>query len=243
MLLFVGADPNRVSYPFRYANGTGLLLYFTPIDFSDDVADTALACGQQLRSHRYDMVLSDYRLPGFMAYKTLDLLRQSGQEIPLILVTGTLGEEAAVECIKAGMTDYGLKDRLFRLPTMLERSPREFELCRQQQAANERIRQQAQPEQLLNQINRALNSSLDVDDILQKIVGLAGECFHVDRVELTSFDAEYFKVVCEWRSNEHPPTLQETNTDLIFGGPLKVMIFESGYAAQSAVYPDLFRTT
>ncbi|WP_199336566.1 hybrid sensor histidine kinase/response regulator [Oscillatoria sp. FACHB-1407] len=178
------------------------------VDFSYDVADTVLAIEQLLRSHCYDVVLSDYRLPGFTAYKTLDLVRQSKQDIPFILVTGTLGEEAAVECIKAGMTDYVLKDRLFRLPMVLARSLTEFDLRRQQQAANEQIRQQAEQEQLLNQIHRALNSSLDVDYILQKIVRLTGECFQVDRVHLTSFDTEYFKIVCEWRATEDAYTLQ-----------------------------------
>lgn len=85
-----------------------------------DQIDTIAECQQLLKQKRYDALLSDYRLPGFTAYQVLELLQQSTQEIPLILVTGTLGEEAAVECIKAGMTDYVLKDRLFRLPMVLE---------------------------------------------------------------------------------------------------------------------------
>lgn len=187
-----------------------LTLQQAGVEFLYDLADAVSTCEQYLRSHPYNAVLSDYRLPGFTAYKTLELLRQSGQEIPLILITGTLGEEAAVECIKAGMTDYVLKDRLFRLPMVLERSLQEFDLRRQQQAADLHIRQQAQHEQLLNQINRALNSSLDVDYILQKIVQLTGECFHVDRVNISSLDADYFKVVCEWQQDPQLPSSQET---------------------------------
>ena len=76
------------------------------IKFTYDSADTISSCQQLLKENHYDAVLADYRLPQFTAYQVLEILQQSGQEIPLILITGSLGEEAAVECIKAGMTNY-----------------------------------------------------------------------------------------------------------------------------------------
>jgi PAS domain S-box-containing protein len=64
-----------------------------------------------------DIVLSDYSLPQFSASRTLALLRESGYAVPCIVVTGTVGEEAAVACMRQGAADYLLKDRLSRLGT------------------------------------------------------------------------------------------------------------------------------
>ncbi|MBI5961631.1 MAG: response regulator, partial [Chloroflexi bacterium] len=61
------------------------------------------------------VILADYSLPQFNALQALHELQQSGLDIPFIVVTGTISEEAAVECIKRGAADYLLKDRLARL--------------------------------------------------------------------------------------------------------------------------------
>lgn len=181
---------------------TVLTLEQSDIQFTYDTVDTLAACRQFLQERTYTAVLSDYRLPGFTAYQTLEQLRQSGQDIPLILVTGTLGEEAAVECIKAGMTDYVLKDRLFRLPMVLARSLEELALRRQKAAAMARLEQQTKQEQLLNQIGRSINSSLDPETILEKIVQLTGEWFQVDRVVIYAQNSEYLEILKEWRLQE-----------------------------------------
>ena len=144
------------------------------IELAYEVTDTLIGC-QQLLQNSWDVVLSDYRLKGFTAYEVLALLQQSEQQIPLILITGSLGEEAAVACIKAGMTDYVLKDRLFRLPTALERSLREFELHRQQQAAVAQLQQHAQRETIINRIVQAMHGTLVLQEVLQTTVDMLQE--------------------------------------------------------------------
>ena len=144
------------------------------VECSCEVVDTLAGCQQRLQTSVWDVVLSDYRLKGFTAYDVLALLQQSEQQIPLILITGSLGEEAAVECIKAGMTDYVLKDRLFRLPVSLERSLREFALHRQQQLTMRQIRQQAQREAIINRIVQAMRETLVLDEVLQTTVDMVG---------------------------------------------------------------------
>jgi PAS domain S-box-containing protein len=62
-----------------------------------------------------DIILADYNLPQFDALSALGLVRERGLDIPVIVVTGALGDEAAVECVKRGAADYLLKDRLARL--------------------------------------------------------------------------------------------------------------------------------
>jgi PAS domain S-box-containing protein len=75
---------------------------------------------QQLKQADYDVILADYNLGSWTAMDALELLKESGKDIPLIVVTGTLGDEAAVESIKQGAADYILKDRLHRLPVAVE---------------------------------------------------------------------------------------------------------------------------
>jgi signal transduction histidine kinase/CheY-like chemotaxis protein len=145
-----------------------LTLEAAGINFTYDTADTTLTCQQRLRSQTYDAVLSDYHLPDLNGLQTLKILQESRQEIPLILVTGTLGEEAAVECIKAGMTDYVLKQRLFRLPAVLSRALQEFELRRQKEAAIAQIKASAWREAMINRIVQTMRGTLNVDEILQR---------------------------------------------------------------------------
>ena len=77
---------------------------------------------------RYDAILADYRLPDWTGVEALKEVRASGRDTPFLLVTGTLGEEAAVECIKQGVNDYILKDHLKRLPAALKRALDEKDL-------------------------------------------------------------------------------------------------------------------
>jgi len=71
---------------------------------------------ERLRQADYDVIISDHNLSNGTGLDVLELLRQSGKEIPFIVVTGTLGDEAAVEYIKRGAADYILKHRLNLLP-------------------------------------------------------------------------------------------------------------------------------
>ncbi|HET7791236.1 MAG TPA: PAS domain-containing protein [Gemmatimonadales bacterium] len=69
-----------------------------------------------------DVILADYRLPQWTAMDALALLKTTGRDIPFIIVTGTLGEERAVECLKEGAADYVTKEHLERLPAAVHRA-------------------------------------------------------------------------------------------------------------------------
>jgi signal transduction histidine kinase len=90
-----------------------------------DVAQTAEEFTEQVRTNSYDVVLADYKLPGWNGMETVALLRREGLDIPVILVSGSLGESTAVECIKQGAGDYVLKDHMARLPQSIRRAMRE----------------------------------------------------------------------------------------------------------------------
>src|SRR6267154_1685024 len=68
------------------------------------------------------LILADYNLPSFDGLSALRLLRERGLEIPFVLISGTLGEERAIESVKAGATDYVMKERLERLAPVVTRA-------------------------------------------------------------------------------------------------------------------------
>jgi signal transduction histidine kinase len=94
-----------------------------------DVFARALADGS------WDLVISDFHLPRFSALEALDALARSGRTIPLIVVSGFVGEEAAAELIKAGAADFIAKSNLRRLPAAIGRALREAEALRERQRA------------------------------------------------------------------------------------------------------------
>src|ERR1700678_2940998 len=98
----------------------------------------------------WDLVLSDYQMPQFTGFRALQLLKERGLEIPFILVSGTIGEDMAVEAMRIGATDYLLKDRLARLGTAVKHALEETRSRRERRAAAETLRlTHAQLSQLL----------------------------------------------------------------------------------------------
>lgn len=87
---------------------------------------------QALRECPWDIVLSDYRLPSFDARGALDVIRTSGFDVPVIVVSGTVGEDVAVETLKLGADDYVLKQNLTRLLPAVARALDLAESRRQQ---------------------------------------------------------------------------------------------------------------
>jgi len=87
----------------------------------------------------HDVILVDYNLPGYDALRALAVLKERGLEIPTIVVTGTVGEEIAVECIKKGADDYLLKDRMVRLGAAVRQAVRNRELLVERRNSEARI--------------------------------------------------------------------------------------------------------
>ena len=94
-----------------------------------------------------DIILADYVLPEFSGMRALELLRASGRDIPFILISGTVGEDVAVEAMRHGATDYLLKDRLVRLGPAIERALKEKKM-RADQLQAERALHHKEQEQL-----------------------------------------------------------------------------------------------
>lgn len=111
------------------------------LDFHCDPALNLHEFEKKLCAEAYDVILADYQFAGWTGMDALELLRQQGKDIPFILVTGALGEENAVECIKEGVDDYILKDRLTRLPSAICRALEEKYLREEREHANAALRE------------------------------------------------------------------------------------------------------
>src|SRR5436190_12624008 len=88
-----------------------------------------------------ELILSDYSLPGFNGHDALEIARERCPETPFIFVTGTMGEEVAIETLKSGATDYVLKTRLSRLMPAVNRALREAGERDEHRRAEDQLRQ------------------------------------------------------------------------------------------------------
>jgi DNA-binding NtrC family response regulator len=86
------------------------------------VVDSKASFIEQMAAFRPDVILSDYHLPGFTGQEALLIAQELYPDIPFIIWSGVLGDEAAVGLIKQGATDYVLKDRPARLPSVILRA-------------------------------------------------------------------------------------------------------------------------
>ncbi|WP_257456878.1 sensor histidine kinase [Archangium lipolyticum] len=103
--------------------------------------DSAESFNAALAEHRFDLILSDYKIPGFDGLSALDTCHRTCPEVPFLFVSGALGEERAIELLKRGATDYVLKDRLDRLVPSIERALREARERMDRQRAEARLQE------------------------------------------------------------------------------------------------------
>src|SRR5919112_3008197 len=103
--------------------------------------DTAAAMEAALDGHSWDLVISDHSMPAFSSAAALGLLRRKGfVDLPFIIVSGQIGEDAAVAAMKAGAHDYLMKDNLARLNSAIERELREADVRRERRQAEVALR-------------------------------------------------------------------------------------------------------
>jgi two-component system cell cycle sensor histidine kinase/response regulator CckA len=115
-----------------------------------------------IQKDQYDLILSDFSLGSFTGLDALKIAREKAPGTPFIFLSGTIGEDRAIEAVRAGAQDYVIKDRMKRLITAIHRAIRDCKEIRQRELAERRIREQAD---LLNKAHDAIIVS-GLDDVL-----------------------------------------------------------------------------
>jgi PAS domain S-box-containing protein len=118
--------------------------------------ETPDALTLSLRSRTWDLIISDYNLPNFNGIEALAQVKETGLDVPFIIVSGRIGEETASGAMRLGADDYLMKDNLSRLAPAVERALREADNRRQRRLAEQQTREaKAQLEALFNSSNQA----------------------------------------------------------------------------------------
>jgi PAS domain S-box-containing protein len=110
----------------------------------------------ELQNTEIDLILSDFKLPSYDGISALKLVRRMRPEVPFIMVSGSMGEELAINTLHLGATDYVLKQRLARLGPAMRRALRESSMTRNE----------ARAESLIQHLHEVLRAVRDVDELI-----------------------------------------------------------------------------
>lgn len=179
---------------------------------------------RKLGELHFDVVLSDYRMKGWTGMDALATVREKAPDVPVILLTGTLGDELAVECLKLGVTDYVLKDNMARLASAVRRAREETDLRAAELQAISALREsEARYRGLVNNATYGIywvsgsGDLLFVNPALARILGYESErellalkssrSFYADASVRDRIHAEYSQngrvdMVAEWRRKD-----------------------------------------
>ncbi|HVN84104.1 MAG TPA: hybrid sensor histidine kinase/response regulator [Candidatus Binatia bacterium] len=142
--------------------------------------EDAAAMSAALQQPEWDLVICDYSLPRFSGPAALRVLHASGLDLPFIIVSGDVGEEFAVEMMRAGAHDYLMKDRLARLVPAVTRELRDAAMRRERARAEAEGREEAEITAAIARVSEALISSLDTPRLLESLCRLTTEVLQCD---------------------------------------------------------------
>ena len=124
--------------------------------------ESAEAMSVALATQAWDIVITDFALPGFSGSAALKILQDSGIDLPIIVVSGTIGEDAAVEMMRAGAHDYVMKDNLTRLAAAVRRELRDAGVRRRWTEAEEALRASEARARAI--VNAAVDGIITIDE-------------------------------------------------------------------------------
>src|SRR5512138_3810905 len=128
--------------------------------------ETAQAMQAALTRQGWDLIICDFSLPQFNAPKALELLKQSGYDIPFIIVSGTIGEESAVNALKAGAHDFIIKGNFARLIPAIQRELKEAEVRRERREREREL-------EAIASVSSTLRAAKTLSEMLSRLVDQA----------------------------------------------------------------------
>jgi PAS domain S-box-containing protein len=134
-------------------------------DIEHERVETAEGMRTALKEKPWDLILSDYQMPHFNGLEALNILKDSGMDIPLIVISGAIGEDVAVETMRNGAQDYIMKNNLQRLLPAVERELRESKIRTEQKKLE---LEQKQAEEVLRKYASIVSATSDLMSFIDK---------------------------------------------------------------------------
>ena len=176
-LLMIEDNPDDEALVLRTIRKGGFNVEHVRVDNRDDLLTV-------LKNRDWDIVLSDYQMPEFNGLAALKIVKQRNKDLPFIVVSGTIGEEVAVEAMRSGAQDYLMKDNLTRLVPAIRRELADADERRALREAQQTLRHQAYHDILTGLPNRWLlrdRMEQALKYVRQKKTGLAVMFLDLDR--------------------------------------------------------------
>lgn len=148
-ILFVEDSEDDALLVLRQIKKSNYNIVYERVDIAEDMKNA-------LKEKTWDIILSDYKMPHFDGFEALALLKESGIDIPFIIISGAIGEEVAVEAMKSGAHDYIMKNNLQRLLPAIERELRESSIRAERKHAETQIVKLNRIYSVLSNINQTI---------------------------------------------------------------------------------------
>lgn len=183
--------------------------------------ETQAALKQTLSEQTWDLIVCDYSLPQFNALQALEILKDSGMDLPFIIVSGAIGEETAVTALKAGAHDFLIKGNYARLGPTIERELREAESRRERRQAIEALREK---ERLLSEAQRIGHIGSWNWDLAADTLQFSDEMYHLLDVSPHEFQHNSDELLALIHPEDRP-LMENWVDELRAGGQVNEMDF------------------
>jgi hypothetical protein len=182
-ILFAEDLPTDVELAVRELKREGLSFLFK-------VVETEIAFRQELEAFKPDIVISDYSMPAFDGMSALKITRELPYALPFIILTGSMNEETAVACMKAGANDYVIKEQIKRLPFAVKEVLNNWKTQQQKEELESQLRSSLQGyRDLINGMNETV-WIISLEGKLLEVNTTAVEVMGYSREELLSLGLE-----------------------------------------------------
>lgn len=209
-VLIIEDSESDASLILRYLERAGYAVEMVRIETESELIEVL--------NDSWQIIIADFQLPQFSANCALEVLQDSGKDIPFIVVSGAIGEETAVALMKSGARDYVMKDNLSKLPAVVERELLEVNIRQSQKQSHEAL---LESERNLKNSQQVAHIGHWVNDLITNQETWSDEMYRIFAVDPLKVSINYDYV---WENSIHPDDkemihqyAQKLNKNLLVG--------------------------